>query len=291
MKLVEVDLHDAGAGVGKLDGYDVVVAGAAKLVGKKAKAVVGAVLEGQLLARLADAPELTASAITFESEAEKPTRAPRGKAPRHRFRTRRRSTSRSWRNRPSRSRRGVETSPMASRPRRGRGVRASRRARRPRRPSSRRSARRRSRRTARRLPSRSRPHRRRQAPAPQDPRPAGGREQRRQRHGRAGPCGRRRPRSGCERSAGGAEEEDASRHSRRAQAQEAGRPPPREPARRPSRRWSSARAGRNGRGLCPDVRVARRLRPTLARTPRGRCYHPSARGRLPAFSTSSFPRP
>ena len=51
-----------------------------------------------------------------------------------------------------------------------------------------------------------------------------------------------------------------------------------------------ARAGRNGRGLCPDVRVARRLRPTLARR-RGRCYHPSARGRLPAFSTSSFPRP
>jgi ribonuclease G len=76
VKLVEVDLHDAGAGVGKLDGYDVVVAGAAKLVGKKAKAVVGAVLEGQLLARLADAPELTGSAITFESEAEKPTRAP-----------------------------------------------------------------------------------------------------------------------------------------------------------------------------------------------------------------------
>ena len=31
--------------------------------------MVGAVLEGQLLARLADAPELTASAITFESEA------------------------------------------------------------------------------------------------------------------------------------------------------------------------------------------------------------------------------
>ena len=42
VKLVEVDLHDATAGVGKLDGYDVIVAGAAKLVGKKAKAVVGA---------------------------------------------------------------------------------------------------------------------------------------------------------------------------------------------------------------------------------------------------------
>ena len=28
-----------------------------------------------------------------------------------------------------------------------------------------------------------------------------------------------------------------------------------------------------------------------SQAPRGRCYHPSARGRLPAFSTSSFPRP
>jgi ribonuclease G len=77
VKLVEVDLHDATAGVGKLDGYDVVVAGAAKLVGKKAKAVVGAVLEGQALARLAEARAAVGEApISFESEAEKPTRAP-----------------------------------------------------------------------------------------------------------------------------------------------------------------------------------------------------------------------
>ena len=76
VKLVEVDLHDATAGVGKLDGYDVIVAGAAKLVGKKAKAVVGAVLDGQVLARLADGPAASGAPITFESEAEKPTRAP-----------------------------------------------------------------------------------------------------------------------------------------------------------------------------------------------------------------------
>jgi ribonuclease G len=76
VKLVEVDLHDATAGVGKLDGYDVVVAGAAKLVGKKAKAVAGAVLDGQVLARLAEAPVVSEAPISFESEAEKPTRAP-----------------------------------------------------------------------------------------------------------------------------------------------------------------------------------------------------------------------
>jgi ribonuclease G len=76
VKLVEVDLHDATAAVGKLDGLDVVVAGAAKLVGKRPKAVVGAVLDGQVLARLADAPTASTAAISFESEAEKPTRAP-----------------------------------------------------------------------------------------------------------------------------------------------------------------------------------------------------------------------
>ena len=39
LKLVEIDLHDATAAVGKLDGVDVVVADAAKLVGKKATVV------------------------------------------------------------------------------------------------------------------------------------------------------------------------------------------------------------------------------------------------------------
>jgi ribonuclease G len=75
LKLVEVGLHDAGSGVGKVDGLDVVVAGAAKLVGKKVTASIGRVLDGMALATLADASE-PAAAITFEAEAEKPTRAP-----------------------------------------------------------------------------------------------------------------------------------------------------------------------------------------------------------------------
>ena len=46
LKLVEVGLHDAAAGVGKIGDYEVVVAGAAKLVGKKVTALVGRALEG-----------------------------------------------------------------------------------------------------------------------------------------------------------------------------------------------------------------------------------------------------
>ncbi|HKX47441.1 MAG TPA: Rne/Rng family ribonuclease [Gaiellaceae bacterium] len=80
LKLVEVGLHDATAGVGKLDGgYEVVVADAAKLVGKKVKATVGAVLEGAAYATLADDGAVASSPITFEAEAEKPTRASRAK--------------------------------------------------------------------------------------------------------------------------------------------------------------------------------------------------------------------
>ena len=80
LKLVEVGLHDPTAGVGKLDGgYEVVVAGAAKLVGKKVKATVGTVLEGAAYATLADDGAVAASPITFEAEAEKPTRASRAK--------------------------------------------------------------------------------------------------------------------------------------------------------------------------------------------------------------------
>jgi ribonuclease G len=75
LKLVEVGLHDASSGVGKLDGLEVVVAGAAKLVGKKVTVSVGRVLEGMAFARLADAAD-RAQPITFEAEAEKPTRAP-----------------------------------------------------------------------------------------------------------------------------------------------------------------------------------------------------------------------
>ena len=75
LKLVEVGLHDATTGVGKVGALDVVVAGAAKLVGKKVSVTVGRVLEGVAFAALADqaVPDVP---ITFEAEAEKPTRAP-----------------------------------------------------------------------------------------------------------------------------------------------------------------------------------------------------------------------
>ncbi len=80
LKLVEVGLHDPTAGVGKLDGdYEVVVAGASKLVGKKVKASIGRVLDGIAYATLADDSATVAAPITFEAEAEKPTRASRGK--------------------------------------------------------------------------------------------------------------------------------------------------------------------------------------------------------------------
>ena len=59
LKLGEVGLHDAHAGVGKVEGVDVVVADAAKLVGKKVKVRITAVTEGlawaELLARSSDA--------------------------------------------------------------------------------------------------------------------------------------------------------------------------------------------------------------------------------------------
>jgi ribonuclease G len=80
LKLVEVGLYDAQAGVGKVDGYDVVVAEAAKLVGKKVSATVGRVLDGAAYASLAGEAEPGAR-ITFEAEAEKPTRAPARKKP------------------------------------------------------------------------------------------------------------------------------------------------------------------------------------------------------------------
>jgi ribonuclease G len=75
VKLVEVGLHDPTAGVAKLDGLDVVVADAAKLVGKKATVLIGRTLDGQAFATLADGASV-GTPITFESEAEKPTRAP-----------------------------------------------------------------------------------------------------------------------------------------------------------------------------------------------------------------------
>jgi ribonuclease G len=78
VKLVEVGLHDPDAGVAKLDGIDVAVAGAAKLVGKKVKAQIERVLDGTAYATLARGAEVE-EPITAESEAEKPTRRPAAK--------------------------------------------------------------------------------------------------------------------------------------------------------------------------------------------------------------------
>jgi len=75
IKLVEVGLHDATAGVGKIGDYEVVVAGAAKLVGKKVTALVGRALEGAAYATPAE-DVVMPSPITFEAEAERPMRAP-----------------------------------------------------------------------------------------------------------------------------------------------------------------------------------------------------------------------
>jgi predicted RNA-binding protein with TRAM domain len=75
LKLVELGLYDATAGVGKLGDYEVVVAGAAKLVGKRVTAAVGRALEGVAFAAV-ESGEATLAPITFEAEADKPTRAP-----------------------------------------------------------------------------------------------------------------------------------------------------------------------------------------------------------------------
>ncbi len=75
VKPVEIGEHDVTTAVAKLDGIDIVIADAAKLVGKKATVRVGRVLEGIAFATLVEGaapPE----PITFEAEAEKPTRAP-----------------------------------------------------------------------------------------------------------------------------------------------------------------------------------------------------------------------
>jgi hypothetical protein len=77
VKLGEVGLHDAHAGVGKVNDVDVVVGGAAKLVGKKVKARIAAVSDGLAWAELLAPLEQPQEPLTAESEAEKPTRARR----------------------------------------------------------------------------------------------------------------------------------------------------------------------------------------------------------------------
>ncbi|MEN3311717.1 MAG: ribonuclease [Actinomycetota bacterium] len=80
LKLVEVGLHDAGAGVGKLEGFDVCVANAATQVGKKVAAQVERVLNDAAYATLVSGEAAVDGPITAESEAEKPTRRAAGAA-------------------------------------------------------------------------------------------------------------------------------------------------------------------------------------------------------------------
>jgi ribonuclease G len=83
LELVEVGQHDIAAGVGKLNGLSISVADASKLVGKKVKVRIERVLNGAAYATLVQTAAQTAkqpeAPITAESEAEKPTRAPRKK--------------------------------------------------------------------------------------------------------------------------------------------------------------------------------------------------------------------
>ncbi|MGZ4300778.1 MAG: Rne/Rng family ribonuclease [Gaiellaceae bacterium] len=80
LKLVEVGLHDSSAGVGKVDGIDICVADAAKLVGKKVEVQVERVLDDSAYATLVGRPAEGDGPITAESEAEKPTRRTAGSA-------------------------------------------------------------------------------------------------------------------------------------------------------------------------------------------------------------------
>ena len=80
LKLVEVGRHDLNAGVGKLDdGLTVVVGGAARMVGKKAKVRIERVLDGVAYASLVGGKKALEEPITAESAAEKPTRKPPAK--------------------------------------------------------------------------------------------------------------------------------------------------------------------------------------------------------------------
>jgi ribonuclease G len=80
VKLGEVGLHDPLAGAGKVGDVDVVVAGAARLVGKKVTARVTAVSEGIEWAELVVPVERVEEPLTAEAEAERPTRARRSTA-------------------------------------------------------------------------------------------------------------------------------------------------------------------------------------------------------------------
>ncbi len=77
VKLVEIDRYDQNAAVGKLGAYEICVADAAKLVGKKVTVRIARALEDVAYATRLDLPALPPGPLTAEAEAEKPTRAPR----------------------------------------------------------------------------------------------------------------------------------------------------------------------------------------------------------------------
>ncbi len=77
LKLGEVGLHDPRAGAGKLKGFEIVVAEAAKLVGKKVQVRIVAVMEGAAYGVLVEGASKSDLPITAEAEAERPTRARR----------------------------------------------------------------------------------------------------------------------------------------------------------------------------------------------------------------------
>jgi len=79
VQLVEVGLHDPASAVAKLDGYDVCVADAAKLVGKKVGIRIKRIQPGTVYATLTDGAPAAAVPVTAEGEAEKPTRKSRAK--------------------------------------------------------------------------------------------------------------------------------------------------------------------------------------------------------------------
>jgi ribonuclease G len=81
VKLGEVGLHDPHAGVGKVEDVDIVVGGAAKLVGKKVKVKITALADDLAWAELLTPAEETDEPLTAEGEAERPTRAKRSSTP------------------------------------------------------------------------------------------------------------------------------------------------------------------------------------------------------------------
>jgi ribonuclease G len=76
LELVEVDRLDGTAADGNVDGFDVSVADAASLVGKRVKVRIERVLDGAAYATLVRQTKKVPEPLTAEAEAEKPTRKP-----------------------------------------------------------------------------------------------------------------------------------------------------------------------------------------------------------------------